>query len=743
MIRRTRRSFPSLGLLLAGLLLGLPAGAADRERPPDALGAALSRMNVGVADLGYRPKATWGRYPHPRTIPYLLPFFEDLLAHPLDTYEFTRTMGNAVEDLLTPEKLREEPRALYRLAVLLGTDRLLGGFRGYGANLDPRPAEHDPLLHALVRLLDRSHTRFRRDVTFGQPADGSGDPLEKLRKDLAKIPPALHLPLAKLVLNLIDAREWIDLGLRRVPPELRRRVFEALPDLAESTGDATRYFPALDDAARLLDAPSLYYGCLKALQAVQDARRELAAAFAALEHRPRFDLVLSTSWGAVHLDASSADTPVVEDPLLVVGFPGADVLDPSPGATDVRRPLSVALFLDAHAAPGGDRRVASGILGCGLVYSAGRRDDAWSSADWGLGTGLFGMGVLVDEGGDDRYRMAEAGMGTGYLGAGLLLDAAGNDRYHLEKGDGQGLGFPGGVGILADRSGNDSYYAEPDAAKAGRADYHSRKKVAVSNAQGAGSGRRGDGADGHCRAGGLGALLDVDGDDAYRAGNFSQGLGYWYGTGLLWDGGGNDEYRSVYFTQGSGAHFAVGALIDEGGDDRHVLEENAGAAFAFGWDVVAALLIDRGAGNDVYEAKVISTGLAEVRSNALFLDEGGDDTYILGAGQRGLGDVDDRPGYTAIGRTATYPFHLTQVAIFLDLGGKDRYLRRDRKGKLAADPEAGDGTTWHLRRRDPAAANGPNVSIAMDLQGGRAAFLDPWPPRGAGSREGPEEGRGK
>ena len=59
-------------------------------------------------------------------------------------------------------------------------------------------------------------------------------------------------------------------------------------------------------------------------------------------------------------------------------------------------------------------------------------------------------------------------------------------------------------------------------------------------------------------AGGLGALLDVDGDDVYEAGNFSQGLGYWYGTGVLWDGGGDDRFESVYFTQGSGAHFAIG-----------------------------------------------------------------------------------------------------------------------------------------------------------------------------------------
>jgi len=86
----------------------------------------------------------------------------------------------------------------------------------------------------------------------------------------------------------------------------------------------------------------------------------------------------------------------------------------------------------------------------------------------------------------------------------------------------------------------------------------------------AGLRRRGDGSDGHNWAGGLGALIDVDGDDHYEAGNFSMGLGYWYGTGLLWDGGGNDEYKSVYFTQGSGAHFAIGALIDESGDELKI-----------------------------------------------------------------------------------------------------------------------------------------------------------------------------
>ncbi|MHC4472523.1 MAG: hypothetical protein ACYS99_16355, partial [Planctomycetota bacterium] len=397
------------------------------------------------------------------------------------------------------------------------------------------------------------------------------------------------------------------------------------------------------------------------------------------------------------------------------------------GATEPKRHLSVALLLAEEECKMGFSdidRVASGILGCGVLYVAGQHETHYWTGRWGLGAGLFGLGALIDEGGDDDYTSSAVGQGVGYFGAGLLLDAEGNDKYFLTEGDGQGVGFPGGIGILADRSGDDFYYSEPDAEKAGRADYHSDMKIAVSNAQGVGSGRRGDGSDGHCWAGGLGALIDVDGNDRYRAGNFSLGTGYWYGTGLLWDGGGDDEYRSVYFTQGSGAHFAIGALIDEGGDDRHVLDENAGAAFGFGWDVVNAFLIDRGGGSDRYEAKMISLGMAQVRSNAFFLDEGGDDTYVVAKALKGLGDVDRRKSYPKPERHYTYFHHLAQVGMFLDLGGKDTYLRDG-----APDAAAADGRTWQLSRRERGSEAGPNVSLGKDVPRGRLGFLDAWPAR--------------
>jgi len=158
----------------------------------------------------------------------------------------------------------------------------------------------------------------------------------------------------------------------------------------------------------------------------------------------------------------------------------------------------------------------------------------------------------------------------------------------------------------------------------------------------------------------------------------------------------------------------------------------AGAGLGFGWDVVNAFLIDRGAGNDRYEASRISIGCAEVRSNAFFIDEGGDDTYQLGAGGLGLGGVDVRPEYTTMPRTTAYPFALAQVAVFLDLGGRDRYLRAPASpgAEPQPDPQARDGAAWNVRVADPAALSGPNVSFAADREGGIPRFLAPWPARG-------------
>ncbi len=183
-------------------------------------------------------------------------------------------------------------------------------------------------------------------------------------------------------------------------------------------------------------------------------------------------------------------------------------------------------------------------------------------------------------------------------------------------------------------------------------------------------GRRGDGSDGHSWAGGLGAILDAEGDDRYTIGNWGHGCGYWFGTGLMWDGAGSDEYRATGWAFASGAHFAIGAVIDEAGDDLHHVVQNWGPAF--GHDFTVALLVD-GEGNDRYECGNEGVGHSINRSVAICLERSGDDTYHFTTAGKcpGLATFDGR----FLDRTGSsiYWTESTSLGLFLDTGGTDEY----------------------------------------------------------------------
>lgn len=152
----------------------------------------------------------------------------------------------------------------------------------------------------------------------------------------------------------------------------------------------------------------------------------------------------------------------------------------------------------------------------------------------GAGVGLFGVGLLMDRWGDDHYNVtlrnsrrfcenlpddirlgrslqAVLAEGTGVSGVGALVDLDGNDVYearnvHTELLDchwvevhtfAQGTGVYGGVGLLGDDTGDDDYVANATAAG-------SPDNLAFVGAQGAATG-------------GTGHLVDKEGHDVYNA----------------------------------------------------------------------------------------------------------------------------------------------------------------------------------------------------------------------------------
>jgi hypothetical protein len=658
-------------------------------------------------------------------MPYKLPFFDDLFAEPMKIYDFTKTMAMATQDHLSPGGLAEKKDTLYKLVYFLGVDRKVAGFRSYGANLNPEVDEAAPLLRAIEGVFMATGGELTH-VVFGKKADYP-NPKAELEKQIGKIDIKLQRPLATLVLNVLDAYLWRQRAIRNVDPASMEKVFQ-IRDLSESRSEGRVYHFEIDDLARDLDEQSLYYAGMKTVQAADDARRQFAEL---LNHKSlklsdvRFDF--RTPIGRILLSGTGYDIHRETDAAVLVDLGGNDCYEgPVGGTPSSEIPISIAIdcvgndtyecLSETYPSQG------AGILGVGvLIDDAG--NDTYRAISYAQGLGFFGLGLLFDRSGDDTYTLEMSGQGAGYFGLGYHFDVSGNDHFYL-YGDGQGFGGPGGVGVLANYEGNDDYIAEPLAEKAGRPDYHSQYKITYSNAQGVGAGRRGDGADGHNWAGGLGVLLDIKGDDTYESGNWSIGTGYWYGTGLLYEGEGDDTYKSVYFTQASGAHFCIGAIIDEAGNDHHTLYETGGAGLAFGWDFADVLLIDKG-GNDSYEARGNSIGRADIRSNALLIDIGGDDRYVYPAGAGGLGFGAFQEGYRKPSYSyGPYNFYANSFGLLLDIGGRDQYLDlKTDTNQTTPSKVYGDNQTWQQPAPGSENYGYKNFGIGMDLPDGTVPEL--------------------
>ena len=220
-------------------------------------------------------------------------------------------------------------------------------------------------------------------------------------------------------------------------------------------------------------------------------------------------------------------------------------------------------------------RQGSGILGVGMLFDFGTENDQYHSLRLSQGFGAAGVGVLYDQGGDDTYAGEDAVQGSALFGIGLLLDAAGNDTRTTYR-ESQGFGYTAGVGALVDLAGDDAYLANVgNPAEGGDPLYFSPQQPCVANesfSQGAAYGPRFDGVVGS-------DLRDMSG-----------------GLGILRDVQGSDRYQGSMFAQSASLYLGFGILVDS-------------------------------AGNDQYDAIGDSQATATHNSLAFFLDESGNDQY--------------------------------------------------------------------------------------------------------------------
>jgi hypothetical protein len=248
-----------------------------------------------------------------------------------------------------------------------------------------------------------------------------------------------------------------------------------------------------------------------------------------------------------------------------------------------------------------------------------------------------------------------------------------------------------------------------------------------------------------CAVMGLAALVDLAGEDTYRAGAFSQSAAF-CGVSLLWDGSGDDLYTAGWFSQ-SAAVCGVSLFTDVQGRD---LYDGAGYGQAFASTFGYAALNDL-EGNDVYRAgglvkheplrpedyRSLSQGFATGArprgggGYAILHDFSGNDFYdaeIFGQGVGywySLGALIDESGndsYSATQYAQGSGIHLA-CGVLEDASGDDRYIARFGPSQGAAHDLAvgmlcdGSGDDYYTVSGGQGMAITNSAAVFVDMQG--------------------------
>lgn len=331
---------------------------------------------------------------------------------------------------------------------------------------------------------------------------------------------------------------------------------------------------------------------------------------------------------------------------VIIDVGGDDIyqLDNQQRSDLLNRPVQCIIDLDGNDTyRAGNYTLGAGFAGAGILIDR-RGNDVYVGGDFSLGSGVLGVGIVHDLEGDDLYSSGVNTQGAGIYGIGLMLDDSGHDTYRCHA-QGQGFGGTAGVGILNDINGNDQYIAASPYVDILRYDSHQ-----ITFAQGAALGSR------PLASGGMGILLEHDGNDHYVCDIYGQGTGYWFALGGLVDVRGDDRYEAYQYAQGSGVHFATGILRDMQGNDVYV---SHGVSMGCGHDIALGLLLDE-QGDDAYVVESLSLGGGNANAVSIFLDLLGNDSYIAQHEPSTMGYSDIRRSYGMIG-------------VFVDANGIDSY----------------------------------------------------------------------
>jgi hypothetical protein len=642
---RSRRRILAPALLGAGLLL---SAISCSENPAPGAGSyeqgikqALERIGLdesalSVPKLGAIQVATPGR----------LDAVDAAMMHPLSTISLARRLSQAGP---ADSPATAFPRLLGHYGVAVASPTAA----------DPAPPEARALRERLQRLAPRNAGNLKLPDQWSQDTP-------------------LFLALRRLLHAAITAEEaYRAMGIGPSREEwraIRKHLAGIVREREPKPPDNRWLIPeAYHEMGQRTNLPALASVLIQLQSAVERSLPDLRQA-AAAEPLIQFPVTWNTPLGKVRVAGAGPDRHEGEY-LLLIDLGGNDVyenvgpdiarLDKSPRHVSVVIDLSGDDTVNWGKTPG----PGAGVMGL-AVWADMEGNDHYSGGNVGLGAGLFGAGLFWNAAGDDVYEAGSLAQGTGQYGLGLFVDGAGTDTYKTAIA-GQGFGGPGGIGILLESAGDDRYACgnvvpdEVEERSLRHVDMHY-----LSMCQGHGFGLRPQ------ASGGIGALIDLDGNDSYQADIFAQGNAYWFGLGMLVDRSGSDRYECFEHCQGESVHLGAGLLADLDGNDEYTAYEHAQGA---GIDRAAGVLYDA-SGDDAYRSHHDSQGAGlKPYGVGLLIDESGADRYEAARSSQGF-------AATPSGAQG-FPDGQWPVGILLDTHGKDVFSQPhvsapDKRGRI-------------------------------------------------------------
>ncbi len=551
--------------------------------------------------------------------------------------------------------------APYRAGVLADTCRELHtsphatlDFVGALAGLEVSRSAETALL-SIDKSLRHSADPLAASLAWLQPLAGSDLTVAAELPDARQLPAPLRFELAMMLSAMGQSHQFLQRALARLPATLTPALL-----LRQALDGNLQLFEEPDYRVLLplIDREALLAGMLDLVAATERLQK-----FVSTEpHLPAVRWSLDTPMGQIMVDTTGQSRHhQLKDPLLVLDVGGDDHYEFLPRSASHR----ISVLLDhlgndhySSSSPGADP--SSATLGFGILWDT-QGSDTYQGGQHAQASALFGAALLVDGGGENHFTASSHAQAHAIGGLAVLLSSTGSDSFNAQT-HAQASAGPLGVALLLDPAGNDRYTLDntplirPSPQLAG----HN-----TSMGQGAGRGFRADATDGRSTAGGLGVLVDLAGDDHYRAQVFAQGSGYQQGLGILVDDGGNNLFEAAWYAMGAAAHQGAGVLLKRGdGHDQYLASHSTsiGAAHDFSMGV----FLDEG-GDDQYTLGDLGLGAAHDNSTALFVDGAGNDHYRVNASAcRALGAA-------YLTEWGSLRESLLNLGLFMDLAGRDQY----------------------------------------------------------------------